>query len=445
MGGFSKVGFILATLGSSIGLGHIWRFPYITGENGGSAFVVVYLLLALFIGIPLLVAKMIIGNKTQKDIIAAFDELDVSAKKHWKLAGAMIIGGPLILTFYAVVLGWAFYYLFIVSFGLPGDIEQSKGIFNTIKNDNLIASIVSFTACMLLTGIIVSQGIKNGIEKCNLVLMPLLFFIFIGLFFYAMKMESFGVAAEFMFRFDIEKITPSVIIMALSQVFFSLSLGVGVITTYSASAKKGENLLSSAAWIAFSGLFISLMAGMIIFTFLFNFNQSASAGEGMLFIALPLVFGKMAYGGIISFLFFIAVLFAGITSTISLFEPPVAFLEKRYNISRFRAALLVCLAVILIGIFVILSLSDSFRAIFSFWGKTLFVWIDFITAAIIMPLGVLGAIIFLGFVVPKKALYRFCRGFMSRGIFNVWYGIIKFFAPLVIVVILVSKFIETFM
>lgn len=444
MNNFTKLGFILATLGSSIGLGHIWRFPYMTGESGGSAFVLVYILLTIIIGIPILVAKMIIGNKTQKNVVYAFDELDQTARKYWKKASIMIVGGPLILTFYAVVLGWAFYYLVIVTFGLPSDIESSKNLFNTLTSDRIFASIASFGVCMFLTAFVVSKGVKNGLEKCNFILMPLLLIIFIGLFFYALTMPSFGEAIRFLFVFDVSKINPSVIIMALSQMFFSLSIGVGTIITYSSSARKGDNLLTSATWVALSGIVISLVVGIIIFTFLFNYNQEASSGPGMLFISLPLVFEKMAYGHIISFLFFAAVLFAGITSTISILEPPIAYISENYNISRSKSSYIVCLLIFIVGIFVILSLTKDFGAYLTFFNKPLFDWMDFITAAIFMPLGGLSALLLLTFVVSKKNVYKFVRGFMKRKLFNIWYAIVKYVAPLTIIIILISKFIETF-
>ncbi len=440
---FTKLGFILATLGSSIGLGHIWRFPYMAGESGGSAFVIIYIILTLFIGIPVLVAKMVVGNKTQKDVVAALNELDTSRKKHWRKISVMIIGGPLVLTFYAVVLGWAFYYLCIVSFGLPSDITESKNIFDILVGKNILASFISFGACMLMTAYIVSRGVKDGLEKYSLFLMPLLVFIFLGLFFYALTMESFGDAMKFLFTFDISKITPSVLIQASSQVFFSLSLGLGTIISYSASAKKGENLLTSSIWIALSGIVVSLIAGAIIFTFLFNANQPAESGPGMLFISLPLVFGNMSYGWLVSFLFFLAVLFAGITSTISILEPPVAYLCNHYNFSRTKAAFILCIFIMAVGMLVILSLSQ-YSAHFTFFGKPLFDWMDFITAAIIMPLGALFTLLFITFGVEKRIVYKFVRNFMSREVFNVWYVIIKYIAPIVIVGILICKFIDTF-
>ena len=192
----------------------------------------------------------------------------------------MIVGGPIILTYYAVILGWIFYYLFIGSFALPQNADESKALYDNLVSQNFIACVVSFAFCLFFTAFIVSKGVKNGLEKYNLILMPILFIIFVGLFFYAMSMDLFGRAAQFLFKFEISKITPSVVIIALSQVFFSLSLGVGTIITYSSSAKKGENLLSSAAWIALSGIVISIIAGLVIFTFLFLARAGSECGRG---------------------------------------------------------------------------------------------------------------------------------------------------------------------
>lgn len=444
MNNFSKLGFILATLGSSIGLGHIWRFPYMAGEYGGGAFVILYVALTIAIGVPILVAKMIIGNKTQKNAVAAFKELDRTTRQHWNKAGLMIVGGPIILTFYAVVLGWVFYYLFVGSLNLPTNASDAKNMFGEFIGNGFFASVISFAFCIFFTGFIVSKGVKNGLEKYNLILMPLLFIIFIGLFFYSMSMDSFVDSAKFLFKFEFDKITPSVVIIALSQVFFSLSLGVGTIITYSSSAQKGENLLTSSIWIALSGIVVSIIAGLVIFTFLFEYGEPASSGPGMLFISLPIVFGNMSYGWVISALFFLAVLFAGITSTISILEPPVAYISNTYKISRAKASAILCVAIFLVGIFVILSMYEPTKAYLTFYKKSFFDWMDFITAAIIMPIGTLSAIIFISYFVKKQIVYKFARGFMSRALFNVWYVIIKFIAPVVIVAILVWKFIDSF-
>lgn len=449
MNNFSKLGFILATLGSSIGLGHIWRFTYIAAEGSiqgrGGGFVIMFVVFTLFIGIPIVVAKMIIGNKTQKNVVAAFNELDTTTKKHWSKAGIMIVGGPIILTFYAMVLGWVFYYTFVVSFNLPHDAAQAGELFENLVSNKIPTCIISFAICIFTTGYIVSKGVKNGLEKYNFILMPVLFTIFIGLLIYAMTMESFSRSVEFLFTFHISDLfNPNVIMLALAQTFFSLSLGVGTIITYSSSAKKGENLLSSTIWIGVSGIIISIIAGLIIFTFTYEYGRELSGDPGMFFKSLSIVFGEMPNGWIVSFLFFIALLFAGIASAISILEPLVAYMADTYKISRSKIVYSACFIIFIVGIFVILSMTKDYGKYLTFASKSLFDWLDFITSGIIMPAGAFSALIFLSFAIGKQRVYKFARGFMSRKVFNIWYFIVKYIAPIVIIVVLVVKFIDTF-
>ena len=201
MNGFSKFGFILATLGSSVGLGHIWRFPYMAGEMGGSAFVLLFLVLTLVVGVAMLIGEMLMGNKTQKNTTDAFIELDPNPKKPWRFAGLVLIGGPFILTFYSVVLGWVVYYLFSVSIDLPKDAKEADFIYNTLLGSQIWWQILGFSVVLGLTGLIVSLGVKEGIERLNVVLMPLLFIIFIGLLVYAAFQPAFWQAVHFLFDF----------------------------------------------------------------------------------------------------------------------------------------------------------------------------------------------------------------------------------------------------
>lgn len=417
------------------------------GENGGSAFVIMYILLTITIGVPILIAKMIIGNKTQKNVVKAFEELDTSKNKHWKKAGIMLIGGPIILSFYTVILGWVLYYLFIVSFNLPKDAQTSEAVFLTLIKDNFMGSFISFAICVFLTGYIVSRGVKNGLEKFNFILMPLLFIIFIGLLLYAMTLPSFKQALDFLFVFDAAKLNPKenpkALFDALNQVFFSLSIGVGIIITYSASAQKGQNLLSSALWIALSGIVVSLVAGMIIFTFLFEHGQNPNSGVGMLFISLPLSLNNIGYAGnIISFLFFTSVLFAGLTSTISVLEPSVAYLCDRFNASRQKVTFFICVFIFLVGLLAMLSYSNNYGMYFTFFKKPLFDLLDNLTSAIIMPAGGLISIIFLAYAVKKHIIFDFSKSFMTKNCFNVWYIIVKYIAPVIVTIVLYGMIIN---
>ena len=301
MNTFSKFGFILATLGSSIGLGHIWRFPYMAGQMGGGAFVLLFLVLALVIGVSLLITDMVIGNRGKKDVVGCFETLDPSPKKPWRLAGIAIIGGPLILSFYAVILGWILYYFVAISFNLPSNMFLSKWAFNELMSERIWCQVLGLFACLFITALIVSLGIKKGIEKLNLVLMPLLFIIFIGLLIYAAFQPSFMQAVHFLFDFKYEDINSNVFMEALAQMFFSLSLGVGTIITYAALTQEKQNLLTSALWVVVPGIIISLVAGLIIFAFYFGYDGSlgndGDRGINLVFISLPLIFSEFGAVG----------------------------------------------------------------------------------------------------------------------------------------------------
>ncbi|WP_305862372.1 sodium-dependent transporter [Helicobacter cholecystus] len=436
MNNFSKLGFILATLGSSIGLGHIWKFPYMAGQNGGGAFVLFYLVLALVIGVSMLIAEMLIGNKAKSNPVDSFVILEPNKKSTWKFIGIITIGGPMIMTFYAVVLGWVLYYLFVGSFSLPQDLQSAKNSFESLATGSISTQIAGMLACMILTGYIVSKGVKAGIEKLNLILMPLLFIIFIGLLAYACTLDSFPRAWEFMFAFQPEKLTSDVVLSALGQVFFALSLGLGTILIYGAYADSNENLLSSSIWVVISGLFISIVAGLMIFAFIFQFNGEASAGPGLLFISLPLVFGKMGiWGNIISFLFMLCVAFAGITSTVSIVEPAVSYLKDRFNWGQAKATWICCALISIVAVFVVLSITKEYEASLSIGGKNLFDWMDVLTSKFIMPAGGFFILIFSAYVIGKKRLREFTQSYLSPILFEIWYIIIAFIAPIVIAII----------
>lgn len=475
MNNFSKIGFILAALGSSIGLGHIWRFPYMAGSNGGGAFVIMYLILALLIGVSMLMAEMFVGNKARSnplDQFAILDSMDLdSNKEHNTLPknankklcwlGINFITAPIILSFYSVVMGWFIYYICFVSFNLPSNLAESSTNFEFIRAKSLLWQGVCFFIMVFVTTIIVARGIKKGIELLNLILMPLLFIIFIGLLIYAFTFGEFSRAFKFMFEFDFKQITPSVILDSLGQIFFSLSLGVGTIAVYAANAQRNENLLKSSAWIVLSGVIVSIIAGLIIFTFIYHFGGEPSGSIGILLISLPLAFNALGEIGIfVSFLFFIAVLFAGITSSISMLEPPVSVLKDRFGFSQSKASFIVSFFVFILGFSIIIWANSDFNlpsiygkgGVFesgfleSIWANSekkhdLFDLLDFLTASIFMPLGMFVLLMFVGFKMKKQKVRKMC-GYMNDTIFNIWWVIIRFFAPIIIIAIMVSQFLN---
>ena len=448
MNGFSKFGFILATLGSSVGLGHIWRFPYMAGEMGGSAFVLLFLVLTLVVGVAMLIGEMLMGNKTQKNTTDAFIELDPSPKKPWRFAGLVLIGGPFILTFYSVVLGWVVYYLFSVSIDLPKDAKEADFIYNTLLGSQIWWQILGFSVVLGLTGLIVSLGVKEGIERLNVVLMPLLFIIFIGLLVYAAFQPAFWQAVHFLFDFKYQVITPNVLIEALAQMFFSLSLGVGTIITYAAASQTNQNLLKSALWVVLPGLMISLIAGLVIFTFFFGYNGNLSEHSdrtNLVFIALPLIFSEFGnVGQVLCVAFLSTLLFAGITSTISLLEPSVYYLMKHRGFTRKAATFWVSLAVFALGLLALFSQSPLFEKALTFSEKNIFTWFNIISTSVIMPFGAFVSIVFVGFIIKKEMLICYTKDFLSGWTFALWLFVVRYVDPLVIVGILFYALAQSF-
>ena len=438
MNNFSKLGFILATLGSSIGLGHIWRFPYMAGSSGGGAFVLLFLAITFVIGVSMLVAEMIIGNRAKTNAQDAFKALDENPAKRWQWAGIFVVGGPVILTYYCIVLGWILYYLFCVSFSLPVSLESSEGAFMSLLHDRIWIQILGLGAIVFITGFFVARGVKSGIESLNFILMPLLFIIFIGLLIYAMTLPSFAQGLHFMFDFDFSKIDIHVLTNAMGQVFYSLSLGVCIIITYAASTEEKQNLLSSAMWVVVPGIVISLIAGVMIFTFVFEHGAEPAAGAGLVFITLPLVFKEMGLAGnIISVLFMIGLAFAGISSTVSLLEPAVKWLEDKTKLTRSSSTWLLSLAIFVVGVVLIFSLNPNNHLTIA--GKNLFDAMDWLSANLLMTIGGVLASIFVGWFIPKEKLREYTRHYFSDAVFSAWLFVVRFLAPIMVGAILISN------
>ncbi|TSA84551.1 sodium-dependent transporter [Helicobacter mehlei] len=443
MNSFSKLGFVLAALGSSIGLGHIWRFPYMAGTSGGGGFVILFLILSLTIGLTMLIAEMVIGQSTQKDVAAAFAELDPHPeRKTWRYAGLMLFTGPIILTFYGIVLGWVFYYLAVVSFNLPTDIKASEQILTDLLGNSIGTQVAGLAVTLLLSAWVVSRGVKDGIEKLNFILMPLLFIIFIGLLIYASTQVSFKKALDFMFGIRLAEFNQKVFVSALGQVFFALSLGIGINIAYASSTHRRQDLLKSAVWIVLPGIAISLMAGLMIFTFVFEYGANPSQGAGLIFVSLPVVFSKMGVmGSVVSVLFLCALAFAGITSTIALLEPPVQYLVDK-NYPRFKATWGLTGVVFVIGVLLIFSLDAKYGTHLGFFGKNLFDLTDFFSTSILMPFWGLVSVLFVGWVVSRTKLYAVSLHFLNKWMFSVWVFLLKFIAPIVILVIWAVKILQ---
>ncbi len=320
--GFSRVGFILAAAGSAVGLGNIWKFPYVTGENGGGAFVLMYLISIAFIGLSIFIAESYIGKESKANAATSYQIVSKSQNKSWRWAGFQIFAGIIILSFYAFIIGWIIDYLIISVTGLPTTIKEAEDTFTNLIKQKIGTQIVFHTVVVATMIFIALKGIKDGIEKLNLILMPLLALILFGLLIYSFSLNSFNQAIEFMFMPDWSKVNVDSILAAIGQAFFTLSLGMGIIITYSASMGKETNLIKSSVFVAIADTAVALVAGIIIFSFLFEAGAQSTEGPGLVFISLPLIFGGWGvFGQIIAISFFLALLFAGITSAVSLLEP----------------------------------------------------------------------------------------------------------------------------
>ncbi len=435
---FSRVGFILAAAGSAVGLGNIWKFPYITGENGGGAFVLVYLVTVLMVGFSIMIAEMLIGYLGRRDGVGSFEAIAPRNKDLWKYAGFMGLAGLFIMVFYSVVIGWIFHYIVVTFTGLPSSVSEAETLFNTMLKEDISTQLFYHTVAFLLITSIVTRGIKGGIERLNLFLMPILFLIVGGMFLYALTLDGFSQAWAFMFEPDWSKLDSDSFVTAVGHAFFTLSLGMGAILTYSASLPKNSDLVKSALIVVALDTGIALVSGLMLFTFLFQYGAEPSAGPGLVFISLPAVFYEMgALGNFFALMFFIALAFAGLTSAVSLVEPMVQYLIDRFNMSRFKASLSMGLFFYLFGIVALLSNTTEFSEALTFGSKNFFDWVDFLTASIMLPLGGLIMAIFVGHVMEKERLESVLRPHFGP-FFDLWYFSLRYIAPIALFVVMLN-------
>jgi len=435
---FSHIGFILAAAGSAVGLGNIWKFPYITGEYGGGAFVLIYLLTVFLIGFSIMIAEMLIGYLGRSDTVSSFEKLAPRKKHLWKLGGFQGMAGLLVMTFYSVVIGWIFHYIVTSLFYLPSSVPEAQERFMTMLNSDFWTQFFYHTLAFIGISYILFRGIKGGIEKLNLLLMPLLILILGGMFLYALSLDSFSKSLDFMFSADFSKLNSEAFVTAVGHAFFTLSLGMGAIMTYSASLQKNENLVKSAAWVVFLDTVIAIVAGLMLFTFLYEYGAGPAKGPGLVFISLPAAFYEMGIiGNIFAVLFFIALAFAGLTSAVSLTEPMVQYAIDRFKLSRLKASLLMGGFFYLIGIITILSNIEGSKEFLTWGGKNFFDWIDHITAAIMLPIGGLIMALFVGFVIEKSRVEAALKHHLGFA-FEIWYFSLRYITPIAMVFVMLN-------
>jgi NSS family neurotransmitter:Na+ symporter len=376
----SKLGFILAASGSAIGLGNIWRFPYVTGMEGGAAFVVVYLACVFVIGVPVLIAELTLGRHTSLNPVGAIRA--VSRSRHWPLVGYLgVLTGVGILSYYAVIAGWTIGFIFRT-------IAHSGGSFESFVSDPTV-ELGYFMLFLILTALVVAGGVERGIERWSKILMPLLLLILVGLIVYVMTLDGAAQGVEFYLKPDLSKITGSTILAALGQAFFSLSLGMGTMITYGSYISKRENLAFSATSVALTDTMIAVLAGLVIFPALFSVGVPPTQGPALVFNVLPRIFETMPGGTVVGVFFFVLLAIAALTSTVSLLEVPVAFLVDQKKWPRKKAVAIVTGVVLLVGLPSALSQGSVtfLSAMEWFGGKDFMSVMDFLFGNVSLLLG----------------------------------------------------------
>ncbi len=437
---FTRVGFILAAAGSAVGLGNVWKFPYITGTNGGGAFVMVYLITILLIGVSLFLAEVAMGRLSRKDPVSAFHDLAPKGQGAWKFAGFIVITPILIVSFYTIVMGWLLKYI-VASFStLPTSPQEAGAMFEGMIKTDTSGQIFYFTIAFLITFFIVSRGLIKGIEKANIILMPLLFIILFGLMIYATTLSGFGKAMEFLFVPDFSKLSSKSVLDAVGQAFFTLSLGVGTIMTYASALPEKNNLFTSSLMVAGLDTLIALVAGIMIFSFTFHYGLNPSEGAGLIFVTLPALFSDLGtFGNIISILLFIALAFAGITSAISMVEPSVSYMENYLKITRTKSLFILGGVVYGLGMLALISNIESLKSYATYFNMGFMDILDKLTATFLMPIGGILICVFVGFFIDKQKLHSLFTKHINENMFNVWLFLIRYVVPISVFAIMLSK------
>ena len=432
----SRIGFIMAAAGSAVGLGNVWRFPYLVGMNGGAAFVVIYVILAVTIGITVMLCEFCVGRAARSGSAGAFSKL--SKNPVWPVFGwmGMLIGGFVILSYYGVIAGWTIKYMLESFTGLMTEAAAGRSgeFFDGFLSDRAGLITYQITA-MAITTVIVAGGIGKGIERACKMMMPCLFVILLILIARSVTLPGAAAGMEFYLKPDFSKITGQSILDAMGQGFFSLSLGMGIMLTYGSYLPKDERLPGSALMIFGIDTAVALLAGLAIFPAVFAMGMEPGAGIGLTFITLPVVFAKMPLGSVFSFLFFLLLFFAAITSMMSLLEVAVAFLIDEFKLKRRVAAVAAGVTVTLLGIPSATSLSGSPRI----FGMTFFDLIDYISNNIMMPVTAIGICAFVGWAWADGAKREITNGGLAPfGAVDMWMFAARFLAPAGVGIILVS-------
>ena len=423
--------FVLAAAGSAVGLGNIWKFPYIAGENGGGAFVLVYLACVGVVGIPIMMAEVLLGREGRHSPINTMRSLVEKSKANgaWVLIGwAGVLAGFMILSYYSVIAGWAVRYIFLLG---DGAFDGASAELVTQTFDTFLANpwqlVLWHTLFMALTVFIVARGVVKGLESAIRWFMPLLFILLIVLVGYGVNSSGFERGVEFMFNVNWDALNIDGVLVAMGQAFFTLSLGMGAIMAYGAYVPSDTSITTTVIIIAVLDTVVAIAAGLAIFPIVFANGLEPGQGPGLMFVTIPLAFGQMPLGAIFGTIFFVLVSFAAITSAISLTEPALAFLVEEYNAKRARVAISLGVICWLLGLGTVFS--------FNIWADvhivaklTFFDFVDYVSQNIMLPLGGLFIVLFVAFVLPKSIVVE-QLGLKGGGTEFLWHLLVRFVAP----------------
>ena len=444
----SKLGVILATAGSAVGLGNVWRFPYMAGENGGAVFIMIYVVCVVLLGIPCMVSEFIVGRHGQSNTARAYRKL--AGGTPWAMIGYMgVLTGFLITGYYAVVSGWCLQYIFASLIGhLQGEPEYFKTYFSELATHPV--KPVLWTVIILgITYLIIEHGVREGIERASKLLMPTLFILLLIIVGASCMLPNADKGIEFLFKPDCDKLTGDVFLGALGQSFYSLSIAMGCLCTYASYFSRYTNLTKSASQIAIIDCLVAILAGLMIFPAAFSVGVNPDSGPSLIFITLPNVFQQAfssmpVVGYCISLLFFILLSLAALTSLMSLHEVITAFIHEEMRMSRKKAALMVTISTSVIGAFCSLSMGAVDGL--TIFGKSLFDWFDFITGQIFLPIVGFLTCIFIGWFVPHQIVRN---EFTNQGelksigyvrFFHVYIFLVKYVCPLAILLVFLHQF-----
>lgn len=439
----SKIGMILATAGGAVGLGNVWRFPYMVGQNGGAAFIIVYVACVLLLGIPCMVSEFIIGRHGAANTYRAYSE--VGNGRPWKFVGLLgVMTGVLITGYYAVVSGWCLQYVYASALGqLRGDASFVKSYFQSFSTDPVRPGFW-LVAILLLAHYVIIHGIRGGIEKASKVLMPALFILLLVIVVASCMLPDAGKGIDFLFKPDFSKFDRGVFLGALGQSFYSLSIAMGCICTYASYYSRQTNLLGSAVQISFIDTMVAILAGLMIFPAAFSVGINPGSGASLVFLTLPNVFnqafaGMPLLGWVVSLMFYLLLSLAALTSLISLHEVGTAFFYEELHISRRKGAAIVTASTMAVG--VLCSLSLGAWSSLQIAGRSLFDVFDFVTGQIFLPVGGFLTCVFLGWFVPKKLVKdEFTNwGTLSSRLFPVFLFLVRFVCPVAILCIFMHQ------